>query len=82
MPLFTGLPFNTFQKIGRLALWTAVFISELQFAETQVEDMIDGNRLSRSLRYDDITPYLYTHSGEYLQAIDAYDKNTLVITFP
>ena len=35
MPLFTGLPFNTFQKIGRLALWETVFILKLQFAETQ-----------------------------------------------
>lgn len=29
VPLFTELPFNTFQKIGRLALWAAVFILEL-----------------------------------------------------
>lgn len=37
------------------------------------EDISDSNRLSRSLGYDYITPYLYTHSGEYLQTIDAYD---------
>ena len=35
VPLFAGLPFKTFQKIGSLALWEAVFILELQFAETQ-----------------------------------------------
>ena len=41
--------------------------------DAATEDISDSNRLSRSLGYDDITPYLYTHSGEYLQAIDAYD---------
>lgn len=41
--------------------------------DAAAEDTIDGNRLSRSLGYDYITPYLCTQSGEYLQPIDAYD---------
>ncbi|MBD8973252.1 MAG: hypothetical protein EGQ63_05370 [Clostridiales bacterium] len=41
--------------------------------DAAAEDTVDGNRPSRSLGYDDITPYLCTQSGEYLQPIDAYD---------
>ena len=41
--------------------------------DAAIEDISDSNRLSRSLGYDDITPYLCTQSGEYLQPIDAYD---------
>lgn len=41
--------------------------------DAAAEDIIDDNQLSRSLGYDDITPYLCTQSGEYLQPIDAYD---------
>ena len=41
--------------------------------DVATEDISDSNRLSRSLGYDDITPYLCTQSGEYLQPIDAYD---------
>ncbi|MBO5469242.1 MAG: hypothetical protein J6A03_05810 [Lachnospiraceae bacterium] len=56
---------NGYQLIG--------FSYTLTEPDAATEDISDSNRLSRSLGYDDITPYLYTHSGEYLQAIDAYD---------
>lgn len=49
------------------------FSYTLSEPDAATEDISDGNRLSRSLGYDDITPYLCTQSGEYLQAIDAYD---------
>lgn len=35
MPLFLRLPFDIFEKSGRLVLWEIIFILELQFAETQ-----------------------------------------------
>ena len=42
MPLFVELSFDAFQKIDRLALWEAVFIPEIHFAETQVNRILTG----------------------------------------